>query len=89
MPFWKALYKMDFRFEFGVKNYVFQHRSKLVFDIFGKLSKLEVKVIKNSLKSSFSAVGSIKKRFLMVESCLEHISKRILIGKSLVNYLNN
>ena len=43
--------------------------------------------LKNSLKLSFSGFGCIKKRFLMVKSCLEHISKLILIGKSLANYL--
>ena len=43
--------------------------------------------LKNSLKLSFSGFGSIKKRFLMVKSCLEHISKLILMGKSLANYM--
>ena len=43
--------------------------------------------LKNSLKLSFSAFGSIKKRFLMVKSCLEHISKLILIGKSFASYM--
>merc|ERR1712110_818447 len=43
--------------------------------------------LNNSLKLSFSGFGSIKKRFLMVKSCLEHISKLILIGESLANYL--
>ena len=42
--------------------------------------------VKNSSKWSFSVFGSVKKRFLMVESCLEHISKLILIGKSMANY---
>ena len=35
------------------------------------------------------SVGSVKKRFLMAESCLEHISKLILIGKSNANYLKH
>ena len=42
--------------------------------------------VKNSSKWSSSAFGSVKKRFLMVESCLEHISKLILIGKPMANY---
>ena len=32
---------------------------------------------------------NVKKRFIIVQSCLEHISKLILIGKPLANYLNN
>ena len=32
MPFWKALSKMDFRVEFSVKKYVFQHQPKVFFD---------------------------------------------------------
>ena len=43
--------------------------------------------LKSSIQIKFSGFGSIKKRFLMVKSCLEHISKLILIGKSLANYL--
>ena len=45
--------------------------------------------LKNSLKLSFSGFGSIKKRFLMVKSCLEHISKLILIGKKHTNINHN
>ena len=31
MSFWKVLSKTDFRFEFSVKNYVFQHRTRILF----------------------------------------------------------
>ena len=44
--------------------------------------------LKNSLKCSVSGLGNIKKRFLMVESCLEHISKLILVGKSMADRPN-
>ena len=81
--FWKVLSKTGFRFEFSVKNYVFQHRTKNTF----------LKNVKNwgfKLQHLIeNDVGSVKKRFLMVQSCLEHIPKLILIGKSLANYLNN
>ena len=72
---------MDIRFEFSVKNCVVQHWSKHIFDLFEKKIIIEAYNIKNSLKYSFSGVGSIKKRFLMVESCLEPISKLILVRK--------
>ena len=51
--------------------------------MFGKMSKFEAYNLKNSSKYSFSGVGSIKKRFLMVESCFQHISKIILVRKTL------
>ena len=47
------------------------------------MSDFETYNLKNSLKCSVSGLGSIKKRFLMVESCLEHISKLILVRKTL------
>ena len=46
-------------------------------------------IVKNSTKSSFSGFGSVKKRFFMAKSCLEHISKLILIGKSNAKYLKH
>ena len=44
-------------------------------------------IVKNSTKWSFSGFGSVKKRFFMAKSCLEHIPKLILIGKSMANCL--
>ena len=46
-------------------------------------------IVKNSSKWSVSDFGSVKKRFFMAKSCLEHISKFILIGKSNANYLKH
>ena len=89
MAFYKVSDKTDIRFEFSVKNCVFQHWSTFILYIFWKMSNLETYNLKNSLKCSVSGLGSIKKRFLMVESCLEHISKLILIGKSNANYLKH
>ena len=66
-------------------NMIFQRN----FEIFEKMLDFESYNVKNSAKRSFSAFGSDKKRFLMVESCLEHISKLILIGKSISNYLKH
>ena len=83
MSFLKVLGKTDFRFKFSVQNYVFQHRF-----IFFEMSKLEVSNCQNALKMRFSGFGSVKKKILMVQSCLEYISKLILIGKSLANHLN-
>ena len=85
IAFYKVSDKTDIGFEFSVKNCVFQHWSKLILDIFWKMSDVETYNLKNSLKCSVSGLGSIKKRFLMVESCLEHISKLILIGKANAN----
>ena len=45
------------------------------------MSDFETYNLKNSLKCSVSGLGNIKKRFLMVESCLEHISKLSLVRK--------
>ena len=42
-------------------------------------------IVKKSTKWSFSGFGSVKKRFFMAKSCLEHIPKLILIGKSMAN----
>ena len=56
------------------------------FEILRKMSDFENCIVKNSSKWSFSAFGSVKKRFLRVESCLEHVSKHLLIGKSMANY---
>ena len=53
----------------------------VILDIFWRMSKFEAYDLNNSLKYSFSGVGSIKKRFLMVESCLEHSSKLSLVRK--------
>ena len=47
------------------------------------MSNFETSNFKKSLKYSFSGMGNIKKRFLMVESCLEHISKLILVRKTI------
>ena len=49
---------------------------------FEKVANFEVYNVKNSYKLSFSAIGSIKKRFLIIKTSLEHISKLILIGKT-------
>ena len=65
------------------KNCVFQHWSKLILDIFWKTSDFETYNLKNSLKCSVSGLGNIKKQFLMVESCLEHISKLSLVRKTI------
>ena len=53
------------------------------------MSNIEISNFKNSLKIRFLGFGSVKKGFLMVQRCLKHIPKLILIGKSLANYLNN
>ena len=79
--FYKVSDKTEIRFESSVKNCVFQHWSKFILDIFWKMSDFETYNLKNSLKCSVSGLGSIKKRFLMVESCLEHISKLSLVRK--------
>ena len=60
-----------------------------ILTFFEKVTNFEVYNVKNSYKLSFSGFGSVKERFLMVESCLEHISKLILIGKSIANYLKH
>ena len=44
---------------------------------------------KNSLNMRSSGVGIVKKRFFMVEICLEHIPKLSSIGKSMANCLKN
>ena len=41
MTFLKVSGKMACRFEFSVIFYVFQHRSKLIFDIFSKMTCLK------------------------------------------------
>ena len=87
ITFYKVSDKTDIRFEFSVKNCVVQHWSKLILDIFGKMSDFETYNLKNSLKCSVSGLGSIEKRFLMVESCLEHISKLILVRKTIFIYI--
>ena len=90
MSFWKVWLKTDSIAVLGAFFYIGQHVAKLIFDIFGKIifcSVFKTLTLKNSFKLSFSGFGSIKKLFLMVKSCLEHISKLILIGKSLANYL--
>ena len=81
MTFYKVSDKTDIGFEFSVKNCVFQHWSKLILAMFWKMSDFETYNLKNSLKCSVSGLGNIKKRFLMVERCLEHSSKLSLVRK--------
>ena len=59
------------------------------FEILQKMLDFESYIVKNSMKWSFSGFGSVKKRFFMAKSCLEHISKLIMIGKSNANYLKH
>ena len=47
--FLKVSGKMACRFEFSVIFYVFQHRSKLFFDIFLKMSFFDIKIIRNDM----------------------------------------
>ena len=91
MSFWKVWLKTD---SIAVFAAFFLHRiacCKIDFrhflenDVFSLV--FNTLNLKSSLILSFPGFGSIKKRFLMVESCLEHIPKLILIGKSLANYL--
>ena len=50
MSFLKVSGKMDCRYEFSVIFYVFQHRSKLIFDIFSKMTFFNMKIVKNCIK---------------------------------------
>ena len=47
--FLKVSGKMDSRFEFSVIFYVFQHRSKLIFDIFSKMTFFDIGIVKNCM----------------------------------------
>ena len=49
LSFLKVSGKMACRFEFSVIFYVFQHRSKLIFDIFSKMTFFNMKTIKNCI----------------------------------------
>jgi len=40
---------MDSRFENNVFFYVFQHRSKLFFDIFSKMLFFDIRIVKNCM----------------------------------------
>ena len=81
ITFYKVSDKTDIRFEFSVKSCVFQHWSKMILDIFWKKSDFEAYTLKNSLKCSVSGLGNIKKRFLMVYTSFNHISKLSLVRK--------
>ena len=79
--FLKVLAKTDIRFEFSVKSYVFQHWSKNMVDIFWKMSKLEAYNLKNSLKYSFSVVGSIKNDFSWSKAAWSICQSLLWLGK--------
>ena len=84
MSFLKVWLKTD---SIAVFSAFFSHRTaccKIDFRRFWENNRNDRYNIKNSFKLSFSALGNVKKRFRrMFESCLEHISKLILIGKSM------
>ena len=46
LSFWKALNKMDFRFEFSVKTTYFNTGQNCFWDIFGKFQNLKFKSLK-------------------------------------------
>ena len=66
---------MDITIEFSVFFYVFQHRSKLFFDIFSKMSFFDIRIVKNCMFLMFWRLGTMLERFLKVKSFGFHISK--------------
>ena len=64
MSFWKVLCKTNFRFEFSVKSYVFQHQTK--FWDFGKMFDFEVYNVRNIAKILLKHCKNIAK------TCLKH-----------------
>ena len=66
---------MDITIEFSVILYVFQHRSKLFFDIFLKMSFFDIRIVKNCMFLMFWRLGTVLERFLKVKSFGFHISK--------------
>ena len=73
--FLKVSAKMDITIEFSVFFYVFQHRSKLFFDIFSKMSFFDIRIVKNCMFLMFWRLVTMLKRFLKVKSFGFHISK--------------
>ena len=73
--FLKVSGKMACRFEFSVFFYVFQHRSKLFFDIFSKMSFFDIRIVKNCMFLMFWRLGTMLERFFKAKSFGLHISK--------------
>ena len=67
--------KMDITIEFSVIFYVFQHRSKLLFDIFSKMWFFDIRIVKKCMFLIFWRLGIMLERFLKVKSFGFHISK--------------
>ena len=57
------------------------------FEILRTMLDFESYIVENSSKWSVSDFGSVKKRFFIAKSCLEHIPKHILLGRSMANFL--
>ena len=66
---------MDITIEFSVFFYVFQHRSKLFFDIFSKMSFFDIRIVKNCMFLMFWRLGTMLERFFIWKSFRLHISK--------------
>ena len=49
LSFWKVSCKTDITIEFSAFLNVLQHRSKLIFDIFWKMSFFDIEIIKNCM----------------------------------------
>ena len=79
LSFLKVSGKMACIFEFSVIFYVFQHRSKLIFDIFSNFTFFDIRVIKNCMFLMFWRLGTMLERFFKAKSFGFHISKPIKI----------
>ena len=77
--------KTDCEFKISTKNAPGGNIFRPNFEILGQMLDFESYIVKNSSKWSVSDFGSVKKQFFIAKSCLEHIPKLILIGRSMAN----